>query len=395
MYIVVNTNTIQFGDGVHGAIPSGLPIRITYWAAPPGTYSGTVPASHGLSVTGESLGLSNGLPSQVFRLFQTPVVDGSQIIRVDEGNGPATWVYYQRMVDTYSTDLAYTTSTDANGVVSVIFGDGVSGRIPISQGKITADYAVGGGAVGNVAANALTVLSSAVSAVISVTNTQPSSGGADLESLDHIRIHAPLSITAINRAVALDDYAALALNISGIGKAAAFSTYYNTVNLYVHPSGDFTDIATLTSRVNALIPSITNTAWTGYLDDKKMATVSIQVLPPQYNNGVTVATGYVPVNVTVSVQVLPQYHQSTVQKAVQATIANLFRFTVVDFGTRISLSSLYHTVQEVEGVDYVNVMVLCRNEAVPQVAADVVCAAYEIPQVKQPITVNVSGGIIW
>ena len=395
VYIVTGGNTVQFGNGTNGLIPPiNQPIVITYWAAPPGTYSGTVSAMHGAPVGGESLGISNGLANQIFRLFQTPVVDGSQVVYVDEGDGPAIWIAYQRMVDAFSTDQAYTTSTDANGVVSISFGDGITGRIPRAGAKITADYAVGGGSVGNVASNSLTALSSAVSGVLSVTNTSPASGGDDVETLDHIRIHAPLSITAINRAVALDDYAALVLNIPSIAKASAASTYYNTVNLYIHPAGNFTDIPTLTARVNALIPSITNSNWTGYLDNKKLVTVSVQVLPPQYHNNVTgiTAAGYVPVDVTVTVQVLPQYHTSTVHDAVQTAIINLFRFAVVDFGVRISLSSIYHTVQEVPGVDYVNVSVLCRHES-PGVG-DVACLPYEIPQLNVN-TVLVNGGITW
>jgi predicted phage baseplate assembly protein len=400
-YIVVNGNIIQFGNGTYGAIPtSGATITVVYQPAAAGTYSALVAALNGQSTLGESIGVSDGTPNQNFTLFSTPVVDGSVVIYVDEGTGPTPWTYYQRIVDAFTNDLAYTLSTDANGVVTVYFGDGITGEIPTAGALITTDYMVGGGVVGNVAANTLTQLQIGPSAIISVTNSSPASGGADAETIDHIRIHAPLSITAINRAVTLDDYAALVLNISSIAKAAATSTAYNAVNVYIHPAGDFfgygnnatTTVAALSNAVSLLAPSLTNSSYTGYLDDKKMVTTSIVVLPPQYNNNGNLSTGYVPCNVTATVQVLPQYQTSAVQSGAITAIKNLFLFALVDFGSRVSLSSIYHAIMNVPGVDYVNVTQLCRNEAAPGTLGDIVCANYEIPQAYQ-IVVTANGGI--
>jgi hypothetical protein len=388
---------VQFGDNTTGAIPSvNNTIVIIYQPAANNVYAGLVNAEHGTTINGEAIGYSNGLPNQSYTLFRTPVVDGSILLQVDEGFGPQTWTYYQRLVDAFSTDMAYTINTDANGIVTIIFGDGVTGQVPYSGANITATYRVGGGVVGNVGPSTLTQLASPAN-VLSVTNPNAASGGADAETTDHIRIHAPLSITAINRAVTLDDYAALVLNIPTIAKASSFATYYNAVDLYVHPTGDFySDVGVLSQRVTALATTITNTALTGYMDDKKMATVSIQVMPPKYNRSGTQQTGYVPVDVTATVQVLDQYHQSVVQSAVQANIANLMLFSVVDFGYTVTLSSVYHAAQNTPGVDWVNVTLLCRDEQVPSnpVPANVVCAAYEIPQANV-ITVNAQGGLLF
>lgn len=404
VYTIINGTTVQFGTGIggvgNGLAPSaGDQILVTYQPAAPGQYAGDVLAIQAAQVVGESVGISTGAPNQRFTLFSTPVVDGSVSIWIDQGGAHQLWHYFQRMVDAGPNDPAYSLSTDSNGVVSIIFGDGINGSVPISGAMITANYNVGGGSKGNVAAKTLTNIGIAIPGVLSVTNPAGAYGGADAETLDHIRIHAPLSVTAINRAVTLDDYAALLLNIPSIAKAAAAATYFNTVNLYIHPAGDFfpnttAGLQALQTAINTLKPSITNSNQTGYLDDKKMVTTSIQVLGPQYNKAGTLSLGYVPVNVTLTVQVLAQYHQNTVKAAVQAAIQNLFLFSVVDFGSYISLSSVYHTVQAVEGVDYVNVSVLCRNEQTPQVAADVQCGPYEIPQANA-VTINASGGIIY
>ena len=396
VYTVINGNTVLFGNGTNGQIPADLTtIVITYQPAAPNNYTGMVGAVQGQSTLGEAVGISNGTANQMYNLYNTPVVDGSVTVYVDEGNGPQPWVYHQRLIDAFSDESAYTLSVDANSVVTVIFGDNLAGRIPAPGSVITASYMVGGGASGNVAPNSLTQLNISIPQVMSVTNPQAAAGGADTETTDHIRIHAPLSITAINRAVSLDDYAALVLNIPQIAKASAASTAYNAVNIYIHPAGNFVqDVPTLTNRINALAPLITNSNYTGYMDDKKMVQVSIAILPPQYNKSGVLQTGYVPVDVTASVQVLPQYHQSAVQGACIAAIQNLLLFSVVDFGSRITLSSVYHAIMETEGVDYVNITVLCRNEATPQIAGDVVCAVYEIPQAYQ-VNVSVSGGVVY
>jgi len=407
MYTIVNGNTMLFGGGT-AASPGGIPatgstITVVFQPAAAANYQGSVAAIQGASNVGEGIGISDGTPLQQYTLFNTPVVDGSITIYVDEGAGPNPWTYHPRIIDAFSSEGAYTLSVDANGVVTIQFGDNIAGRIPAPGAFITADYRIGGGSIGNIAANSLTQLVSGPPEVTAVTNTQPASGGADVESIDHIRIHAPLSISAINRAVTLDDYAALSLNIPQVAKAAAISTAFNAVNVFIHPSGDFfatgptdsTGLAALASKVTSLLPLITNSAYTGYMDDKKMVGVSINILPPQYNNNGVLSTGYVPVNVTATVQVLPQYHQSTVQAAALAAVQNLFLFSVVDFGSRVSLSSVYHACMNTEGVDWVNVSIMARNEANQSAApADIVCAANEIPRAYQ-INVNASGGILY
>lgn len=406
MYQVGQGNIIQFGGGTAGnpgAIPpNGYQIQVIYQPAPPQNYSGLVAALNGQSVLGEGIGISDGTPSQRFTLFNSPVIDGSVVVYVDEGQGPLPWQLFNRIVDAFANDQAYILSTDANGVVSVIFGDNITGQIPTPGAVITADYMVGGGSTGNVAANTLTQLQSGPLNILSVTNPSPASGGADVETTDHIRIHAPLSITAINRAVTLDDYAALTLNIPSIAKASAQSSSFNGVYLYIHPAGDFfgfgndptTTVAALTTAVNNLAPSITNSSYTGYLDDKKMVTTSVVVQPPQYYNSNTAisTTGYVPCNVTATVQVLPQYQNAAVQAAVTAAIKNLFLFSVVDFGHRISLSSVYHAMMNVEGVDYVNVDALWRADGDSTDVADIECEGFEIPQAFQ-IVVTANGGL--
>lgn len=392
----IQANQIFFGDGNSGGIPPlGAVIDVTYFPHAGPQYQGTVTATQGKTVSNESDGISTGRANQSFTLVSSPVINDSVQVFVDEGSGPVQWVPVDRLSDAYATSTAYTTSVNQNGVVTVQFGDGTNGRPPISGATMTATYRVGGGALGNVAAGALTVMQSTVTGVGSVINTTPASGGADAETANHIRSHAPAAFAAQDRCVAPQDYAALATKNPTIAKASAQAPYLTSISIYVHPVGGFiSDPAVLTARVLASATQLTNANGTGYLDTRKMATTSITVLPPQYYNTITsvISTGYVPVDITMEVNVLGQFFQSSVQSQVAAAIAALLSFDAVDFGSRLTLSSVYHAAQMVSGVDYVNVQFMCRGEITPQVLGDVQTAAYEIP-ILGTLTVGATGGI--
>ena len=72
---------------------------------------------------------------------------------------------------------------------------------------------------------------------------------------------------------------------------------------------------------------------------------------------------YVPVNATMSVTVLPQYKLSTVTNNVNAVLASLLNIDNVIFNDRIYLQDIINQVTSVEGVAYVQVQKLVRNDA--------------------------------
>src|SRR5205807_1116968 len=74
-----------------------------------------VTVTQGQTISNEALGQSDGSLDQVFVLFSSPVIDGSQDIMVDEGLGAVTWIFYSNLIDAGPTDNAYTTFTDENG----------------------------------------------------------------------------------------------------------------------------------------------------------------------------------------------------------------------------------------------------------------------------------------
>lgn len=329
-------------------------------------WTGTVTATQGKTITLETLGTSDGSLGQVFALFFSPVVDSSENIFVDEGAGAMAWTFYENLIDAAADTAAYTTYSDENGVLNIQFGDNVNGRVPSNGAIITATYRVGGGAVGNIGANTLTLMVGTVSNVTAVTNPPGvggagAVGGADAETLDDIRDNAPRSLTTIDRAVTLADYANLAIKVPGVAKANAQAAVYTNVSLYIAPTS---------SSVNPVADANTKQKVQDYLAGRKMVNATITILDPTY----------VPINIATSgvgaLNVLPQFNREAVRLDVEKAIRSLLAYTNVNFASRIALSDLYKAAQSVTGVAYVVFSILART---PTGLADVQLAYNEIP----------------
>lgn len=336
----------------------------------------TVTATEGITASAELLGTSDGGLDQTFPLFNTPVVDGSVSVSVNEG-GATTWTYVPNLLQSGPADKAYTLLLDEDDVVSVRFGDGANGKIPDRGATITATYRIGGGSVGNVATGTLVRITSTVPAGITVTNTAAATGGADAESTDSIRINAPLNLQSLNRAVTLSDYANLAVNYPQVAKAKATSTVPTSVNVYIAPAGGG-------GLDGSLVPTpafaALKTAVLAYLNDRKPVATTVSVLNPAYQG----------IDVDVTVHVLPQYTQLGVQASCDAALRELFAFDNVVFGDVITPSDLHTVLNAVDGVAYIDITKLCL--AAGSGVAAVQLADNQIPTAGD-LFFTMSGGI--
>jgi hypothetical protein len=338
--------------------------------------TGVVSAIQGVTYDDETVGISDGALDQAYALFRSPLIDGSTVVQVDEGAGVLQWTFFDHLIDAGPNDAAYTVTTDDGGIAWILFGDNVNGRVPANGATITATYRVGAGAAGNVGIGAVIQLSSPViqsgivQPISGVSNTTVGSGGADPETLDSIRANAPKSLSTINRAVTTDDYEALSLRVSGVGKASASAAVSTAVNLYLAP----------TNAPGATCSAAVKTAVMAYLNARKMIGTGITLLDPQYLS----------INVTAAINVLPAYRQEAVRQAVITAIKTVLAYDVVDFGTRVSLSKIYRAINSTEGVDYGTITVLSTT---PTGLADVLATAAQIPQAGT-INITATGGVI-
>jgi hypothetical protein len=123
------------------------------------------------------------------------------------------WEETESLLDCGPFDKKFSISIDEDGYATIFFGNSKSGLKPEVDSLIEAQYRVGNGSVGNVAAGTLTqydLLQNPrwlVEEVIgSVTNPLPATGGIDIESIEDAKIAGPKSLKALQRAVTLRDY---------------------------------------------------------------------------------------------------------------------------------------------------------------------------------------------
>lgn len=335
----------------------------------PGEY--VVSATQGRPVTlvasesnnyGELIGVSTGLPNMVFELGENPVVDGSISIYVQDGDIFSKWTKVEHIIDYGVNDLVYSVFSDDNNVVSINFGDGVSGVIPTAYSEIRATYRVGGGSIGNVLPNTINTIEyipglsegqiTAIQGAITLTNLKSALGGSNPESNDQIRISAPASLRSGNRAVTLKDFSDLALSVSGVGKANATASVWTSVTLYISPSRTSTDtdpapglddVGSPTAEFNKINSDVST-----YIENKVLIGTTVSIQPPTYTD-VICTLGYTK---------LDQYTNSEVELNIKNAILNAFGYVKSRFQDTIYPRDIEFVVLQAVGVKTVTVTAL-------------------------------------
>jgi hypothetical protein len=313
-----------------------------------------VAATQGETVASEVIGTSNGQINQVWKLAKTPVINGSVSVVI----GGVTYIQVPYLIDYSGYDAVFSLYTNAAGVSYVLFGDGVSGRVPPGGNAIIyATYRVGGGSIGNVASNTIQTILTNNQVGLTVLNTtygNPNDdgtavGGTNAESTDSIRLNAPRSLRALNRAVSLSDYAAL-VKAAGVAKASAVADVYSSVTAFFVPYGDSgvqSDGVTPSTIFTNTISSL-NT----YLRDKIPANTTVTYQPASYVKSDLIA----------NIVVLPQYIQSLVKTEVNAAVTSLFNLDNVSFNDTIYISDVLAAVNSVHGVASAQITKFVRDD---------------------------------
>jgi uncharacterized phage protein gp47/JayE len=185
-------------------------------------------ATHGETVT-QILGSGDArVPFQGFSLQQSPLTfvpaanprgaESTLDLRVDG----LRWVERSSTYGTGPRDRVFTTRDDADGSVSVVFGDGQRGARPSSgSNNVRATYRKGIGSAGNLKPGQLSQALDRPLGFKAVSNPRAATGGVDPEPPEHARASIPLHVRTLGRAVSLQDYADFALAYTGIAKASA------------------------------------------------------------------------------------------------------------------------------------------------------------------------------
>lgn len=207
-----------------------------------GNYIYTVIAIQGETIEDDYLGTSNGTAYQSFVLSYIEVLVDSLEVYVDEGDGESLWTRVDNFQDCDADSKVYTVTVDDYDNCTIEFGNGLRGKIPaIYDNGIRAEYRVGGGEVGNVQENTVTIMETDIAYVEECTNLEPVVRGHDKESIEEIRYNAPAHNRTRDRAVTLMDYEdLLCINVNkfdsffGILNTKAIRNEDNYLNLFLY-----------------------------------------------------------------------------------------------------------------------------------------------------------------
>src|SRR3989344_4057924 len=156
----------------------------------------------------------------VFRF--KPVIQDSQQMFWDEGAGAELWPVVETLADSLPTSKEYEL-IETDTIKFLRFGDNAQGKIPDIGATPTLIYRIGGGAAGNVPAGEISTVLTTLPLSVTVTNPEAAAGGEDAQTLAEARIAGPRSIRALNRAVTSEDYKFFAEQFPGIARIAAIS----------------------------------------------------------------------------------------------------------------------------------------------------------------------------
>ena len=173
---------------------------------------------------------SDGLAGQRFTLNKTGVVTQSVSVTVSEGAGGTTVDYslVDRFIDATNTDNVFSLVLNSDDSSTVVFGNGVYGKIPTVNATVSVYYRRSRGSAGNVDANTITEFESLTNTlgppydgIVITPNTIKASGGTNSESISSLQLNIPASFRSQDRAVSIQDYRDLTLRVPGIVKSTA------------------------------------------------------------------------------------------------------------------------------------------------------------------------------
>ena len=300
------------------------------------------------------LGYSMGGPALDILIPEKGVVANTVSILSKEGGQIVNWTEVSDISLGRPTQSVFTTYMDDFERTHVLFGDNAAGRIPPVNSEILGSYRLGVGREANsLAAGDLKVLASSTAGAdlsdkmwaVKVTNPSSPVGGTDPESIDSMRFSIPRAAGRIkNRAITLNDYADLALQVPGVAKSTAYGTLYTSIHVRIAPQEGKGD----TNTMKRLIAETES-----YLSDKILVGSGV-VVEPQNIDAPPPAGLWQTVHIRLTVHVQAAYNRTSVRGEVETVLRELLSFNVVDFGTRVSIGLVYRTALAVQGVEWVD-----------------------------------------
>ncbi|AOY59397.1 baseplate J/gp47 family protein [Desulfococcus multivorans] len=303
-------------------------------------FANVVPATHGETIADEILGNGDAsIPFQRFELKQSPLTHVPQA-GAPNGAAPAlelrvNGVLWKKVPSFYGRapdETVYTIDITDEQETIIRTGDSHTGARPgTGPNTVSATYRKGLGKVGNVPAKSIKTPLERPKGLWKVFNPTASSGGAEPEALDAVRVNAPNTVRTFGRIVSLRDFEDAAREFIGISKARAFIEWdqeWQVVKLVIAGDGG-TEVVGETFRT-----------FVDDLDGRRDPNRKLSVV------------NYTPVDAALTLQIYPDpaYLSDAVLANVTAAVEQFFAFDRLSLGQAIALSEIYQVVHSAEGV---------------------------------------------
>jgi predicted phage baseplate assembly protein len=329
---------------------------------------GTVPASHAIVVVGEQLGQSDGIPGQSFSLKNSPMLprQREETVEVEgEDGGYEQWEEVPDFSQSGAEDRHFVCDS-AEGVIK--FGPSIRqpsgetkqyGKIPPKGRRLRfSSYRCGGGSIGNVGKDTLTVLKSSIPYVAAVTNRRAASGGVDLESVENAKLRGPQMLRTRDRAVTEEDFEHLAREASpSVARvkcvqpreaAGGDGPPPGIVQVLIIPA--ISAVGEQIPPEQLELPRELREQVQNYLNERRLLTAVLIVTEPEYQL----------VSVEAKIKAKPMADANQVKRNVEE---RLYQFINPlyggpegngwPFGRDLFISEVYSCIQSVDGVEYV------------------------------------------
>lgn len=314
----------------------------------PAGQTATIACLEGTQYPEETLTNSaTGQIGQVYTISNSQVIPSSvRVFVYEDGVTPTEWTRVPNINAVPTTVSGFSVYTTTEGFTSVRFGNRVSGRVPPVGVRITVSYNTTNGQSANIGQNKILGFKFNTFTGVAVTGSSPGTGGSDGESLDSIKRSIKAAIQTQTRAVTLQDYVDLSLQIDGVYKSVgAYNPATATVSIYTIPY--ISDYPSYTAGTISVDP-VTAAIVAGTLQQLSM--LGITVAAP---TTVTLR----PKSIAGTIYVTNGYEAAAVKRVVENVIDGMFSIENVEFGKDIRIGDVYRMIHSVEGVDYATITV--------------------------------------
>ncbi|MEH2435504.1 MAG: putative baseplate assembly protein [Nostoc sp.] len=366
---------------------------------------GSVQASQCVLIQEEILGISDGKPGQSFEVETAPILERrgeEQLVVLPLGKPPEIWQEVEDFAESKPQDRHYVVDVLAG---TIQFGPLIRepqmlkkqtqtraylqqvlradrspsqdlqaqmieqqyGAIPPRGAEIMFTYRTGGGKQGNVQANTLNFMKTAIPYIDRVTNYHAAVNGANAESLERAVLRAPQILRSHDRAVTASDFEALTLKGSGGAIARTLclpmsaSQTAGSISVCVVPQAntDLIDLGHGIAPDNFNLSSALRDRVLHYLDERRLLGIQLQLQQPNY----------VGVSVQAEVTLEPAYNNPSAQaEIIHKLKVALYRYlnpltggvemTGWPFGRPLYPSDIIALLQQTAGIQYLGAILL-------------------------------------